>query len=402
MSITRNSFKRPAALFAAAAVLVGAAAPALLTNNQQAFAAQLASRSISMSDSAPSGGTITTGVGSGTAVSYHVKFTTSAAMQSAVITFCMNTPLIGDATCTDPTASGMVIAGVAAAAGAPAVTWTPTVSGSSVKLAASASVGAQTVDLTLSSITNPNVLGALYARITTYTNATWGTWSAPGTEGNFVDYGGVALSVTRPITVTARVMESITLCTSSAVYTDTSCTGGVAAPAIIIGHSANNVLDATAVDVKNVYSQVSTNASNGYALYLRASNTACGGLSKDSGATCGIPAVNAGAATDALIAAGTAAFGARVTNGVNVGATGSGTNTAVARWSDSIMVVNHYLMDTASVNDNVVSTYGSKVASSAGQANGVNNTYIFGATASPTTPAGIYTENFSLIGVGTF
>jgi hypothetical protein len=63
-------------------------------------------------------------------------------------------------------------------------------------------------------------------------------------------------------------------------------------------------------------------------------------------------------------------------------------------------------MDTTTANDNVISTYGSKIAETSGanpkQANSVNNTITFAAVASPTTPAGIYSQNFSLIGVGTF
>ncbi len=73
MSITRNSFTRPAALFAAAALLVGAAMPALLQTNT-VYAAQVTPRSIQMSDSGPSG-TAFTGVGSGDAVKYTVDFT---------------------------------------------------------------------------------------------------------------------------------------------------------------------------------------------------------------------------------------------------------------------------------------------------------------------------------------
>jgi hypothetical protein len=59
-------------------------------------------------------------------------------------------------------------------------------------------------------------------------------------------------------------------------------------------------------------------------------------------------------------------------------------------------------MDNTTASDNVTYTYGSKIAESTGQANGVMNTITFAATASPTTPAGIYTQNFSLVGVGTF
>lgn len=402
MSITRNSFGRPTALFAAAALLVGAAAPALLGSNQKAYALQLASRKIQMTDSAPSGGSITTGVGSGTAVSYHVTFTTSSAMQSVVMDFCQTSPLLGDATCTAP--NGLNVSSATVTAGAPAVTWTPTRTANQVKLASSASVAASTVDYTLVGITNPTGLGVFYVRITTYVGTTWGTYSAPGTEGNYVDYGGLALSATRPIQITARVMESMVLCTSSDTYTGTACAGGATAPSVILGHSSNNILDVTAVDTKPVYSQVSTNAANGYAIYLRAGNQCGGGagqpggLSKNGGSVCEIPAVATGNATGAVITAGTAAFGAQVTDGT-ASSGGTGTNAATARWK---VTGTSYIMDSTTATDNVGYTYGSMIASSAGQGNGVMNTITFGATASTTTPAGIYTENFSLVGVGTF
>lgn len=401
MSITRNSFKRPAALLAAVGLLVGVGTSTVLSANT-AYAAQLGSRSIQLSDSAPSGGTITTGVGSGTSVQYKVSFTTSAAMQSLVISFCSNSPLIGDSTCTAPT--GMNIASATITAGAPAVTWTPTITGSSIKLASSASVTAGAVSFTINGITNPSTVGTYYARITTYIGTDFGAsaipavaWSAPGAEGTYVDFGGIAMSSTRPITVTARVMESLLLCTSALAYSGLSCTGATT-PSVTIGHGTpTSYIDTSAVDTASVYTQISTNASNGYAVYLRGSNS-CGGLSKDGGTTCGIPAVNSGSATPLAITAGTAAFGMKFSAGT-AHSGGTGTNTAVTRWNGST----GYMMDTATANDNITYVYGSKVIDGASQqANSVENTITLAATASATTPAGIYTENFSLVGVGTF
>jgi hypothetical protein len=230
-------------------------------------------------------------------------------------------------------------------------------------------------------------------------SATYGTYVDYSAPGNYTEYGGVALSINNPITITARVMETLALCASSVIYTGVGCAGPLSTdvPSVVLGHGPNNILDVTsAPDTANVYSQISTNAANGYALYLRASNS-CAGLSKDGGATCGIPAVNSGGSTSAAISAGTAAFGARVGNGAAVSG-GTGSNTAVARWNASP----NYIMDNTTASDNVTYTYGSKIAESTGQANGVMNTITFAATASPTTPAGIYTQNFSLVGVGTF
>ena len=321
MKIQTRLVQRPLVALSALAILIGAAAPMVQTTLVSA-ADQVTDRSMQMSDSAPSGGSITSGVGSGTAVKYILKFTTASAVQSIVIDFCGDTPLIGDTACTAP--------------------------------------------------------------------------------GNYVEYGGIALSTTRPITITAKVMETLSFCTSAANLTALGCAGATP-PAISIGTGVNNdVIDYTAIYKRSAYSQVSTNASNGYAVYMRAHNTCGGGLSKDNGTTCGIPAINAGAASASLMAAGTAGFGVDVADGsAVVGGTGSNTAGGTAtRWNPG--TADNYIMDEVTATDNVKYTYGSKIIESAGQANSVTNAYEFAATASPVTPAGIYTQAFSLIAVGVF
>jgi len=400
MHINYKVLRRPAAALTALALVVGTATPALL--GSKVFAAnQVTNRSIQMSDSAPSGGSITSGVGSGTNVSYSLTFTTSSAIQSVVVDFCGNTPLIGDTTCSAVTGLDMSAATLTANG-----TWSLTPAASQLKFTNSASQAAGTFTLEVNGVTNPtaptmgpNSAFSFYARMSAYTDATYGTYGGFATPGNYTEYGGVALSINNPITVTARVMETLGLCASSVNYTGVACAGPTATdtPSVTLGHGPNLILDTSRVDTADVYTQISTNAANGYALYLRASNS-CAGLSKDNGATCGIPAVNAGAATGATIVAGTAAFGATVSDGTTVSG-GSGTNTAVARWKTTAPT---YIMDNTTASDNVTYTYGSKIASSPSQANGVINTITFAATASPTTAAGIYSENFSLIGVGTF
>lgn len=424
MSITRNSFRRPVAFLAALSVLVGAAAPALLGSVVHA-AGQVTSRSIQLSDSAQSGNSsITSGVGSGTNVSYKVTFTvaTSANVGGIVVDICDNTPLIGDTSCTYPTGFGWGNLSAAAATVSNITgTWTVTsyqAGGSSaalsqvIKLSNSApATPSGAVSFTITGVTNPSTASTpssahtYYARIVTFDTAanmsqytTTGTTRA-ATMANMIDNGGIALSLVLPITVTARVMESFALCIAKAAYTGVACAGptGTDTPSITLGHTANNILTSSQIDTANIYTQISTNAVNGYSVYLRASNS-CAGLSRDGGTTCGIPAVNSGGATGAVITAGTAAFGALVTDGT-ASSGGTGTNTAVARWKTTAPT---YIMDNTTASDNVGYTYGSKIFSAAGQANAVANTITFAATASSTTPAGIYTENFSLIGVGTF
>lgn len=386
-------------------------------------AAQLTTRSITMSDSGQSGGTITTGVGSGTNVIYKFAFTTSSAAQSMVIDFCSTSPLIGD-TCTAPVgmnASAAVLTGITG--NITTAGWTVTATASQIKLAKGATGTAATSGIqsfTLSGLTNPasvllgataKPVGTFYGRMYTYADSTFGSTStayvSPVSLGNYMDYGGIALSTNQIITITAKVQEQLTFCVSGAAQAtwtttnDCSDTQAAVTPALTLGHGAPTaILDNSAVDTGTVYSQLSTNALYGAAVAIRNSTT-CGGLSSDGGATCNIPAVNAGANTPIAITAGVAAFGLYVTNGV-IGTGGVGADLADTNYNDGTPT--HYGMDTETVADigAVNGTYGDRVAYSSAPCYRINNNYTFAATSSLTTPAGIYTANMDLIATGTF
>lgn len=414
MMIKVRTLRRIVYAMAAVALFAGAAYPALRPVLAHA-AAQLSSRSITMSDSGVSAGTITSGVGSGLVVTYKVGFTTSVTANSLVIDFCQNDPIISD-TCNVATlgmsAAAASLTGVTGNITSPG--WNVTASQFQVKLAkgtgSAASIGTQVFNLT--GITNPTSLGTFYARIYTFNDTTWGGTTTPysnaTTLGDYKDYGGIALSTNRIITITARVQETLAFCVSGSNptlwVTNHDCSDPVAAtaPALILGHGAPTaILDTSAVDSGNVYSQISTNATTGIVISMRNSNTTCGGLSADGGATCGIPAANAGGATPSVITAGTAAFGMHATNGVP-DTNGIGTVTADSNYNDTNPL--HYGMDTETVVDpgSVTGTFGDRVAFSAAPVYRIDNTYDFAATASLTTPAGIYTANLDLVATGTF
>ena len=121
-----------------AAMIVVAGLPLLHHGN--AAAAQLSTRSITLSDSSVSGNAlITSGVGSGTNVTYQVKFTATAQASSLVIDFCSQDPIIND-TCTNPTnfdASSATLTNVntTGQVGVAANNWTVTATTNQVKLA---------------------------------------------------------------------------------------------------------------------------------------------------------------------------------------------------------------------------------------------------------------------------
>ena len=336
---------------------------------------QVTSRSIEMSNSTTSA----------TGVSYLVQFTTSDSIQSVAVDFCPTSPLYADSC----SALGGFSASTATfTAGSGTSGWAMTSSADHVDVHGTAGTG--TMNFTIGNITNPNTTGTFYARIYAY-NTNPDSYVNVTTPGTVTDFGGIALSTVANVSVIARVQEELTFCVASAAITNDCANAAGNPPNLTIGHgSPTLILDSTAVDTTPAYMQSSTNAQGGLAIRMK-DNNSCGGLSDDSGATCGIPPAGASATT---FTAGVADYG------MNVGTSSGGTGTvsAVAPYN----VSGQYGMDNTSSPDNVTTTYGSKIASTAGAVSNVSNTLTFAATAANTTPAGIYTATMTLIATGTF
>jgi hypothetical protein len=438
-----------------AALLVVAGLPML---QPRAHADQLQERYIQMSDSANSNnGVVASGIGSGTNVTYRVGFTSTFAggggADSLIIDFCQENPIINDSTCTRPSnmdVSTATLVAVGSNTIAPANNWSVDTAGGSnqqVRLKDTGSngftAGTQVFDLT--GITNPDNISSFYARIYTYDNNSYGTYSAVNSVGNYVDYGGVALTTVRAITVTARVQEQLTFCITGADPTTWLAAGGgtanecsaseVAAslPAVTLGQGSPQVLDSNNVYTSNLYSQLSTNASSGAVVNLRSNRGTCGtggpppgvslpgGLSADGGTFCNIPPINSGSGAGAsAMTAGTAAFGLFVSDGAQ-GPSGVGSLTATGAYNDGVNVNTaspttlHFGMDTTTVEaagttpkaadgaaGSVISTFGSTLCFTNSPTYRVNTTYVFAATAALTTPAGIYTANMTMVATGIF
>lgn len=445
-----------------AALLVVVTAPMLFFGGKASAArAQMSERSIQLSDSTASVGPSTSGqAGSGTNVTYRFSFTTSNAAGSMVVDFCSNDPIIGDS-CTAPT--GMNVSGatlnVTATTGNIDTTngWSVTgnhSAGVTEQLVLedtnfpsnTAGVGAQIFDVT--GITNPNFAGSFYARMYDFANGTVGTYTGPEegggtTVGNYLDYGGIALSTAALITITARVQETLTFCITGDTTGNTSTSGanpnnwtdvGVAGtcadshvaanpPTITLGHgTSTKVIDDTTVDQGFVWTQLSTNAVNGSVVNMH-SNRTCGGLSADGGSTCNIPPVNSGTG----VSGGTAITNGPTNSdfGVNVEpytstSAPSGQLGAITP-ADFYYNASHntvptdlwYGMDSTSSSaalggtlrayqGGVNTTFGSNIMTTTGPVFAADSELIFAATAAVTTPAGIYTANLSLIATGTF
>ena len=418
-----------------------------------ATGALLEPRSIQMSDSSPSGNaTITTGVGSGTNVDYKVTIGNTDAFSSLVINFCDNSPIIGD-TCLNTTAypsetspgdmsvSAAAI-GTSTNGGAPTTTcsngntvggtgWTLSSPNSyTVVLSSSGSNpicagGTQTFVLT--GITNPDLAYSFYARIYTYasdspTTATPTAYSSPTTPGSYVDYGGIALATVTPITITAKVQESLSFCIASTAFanwTPGDCSSTQIAsnpPSLALGTNVNGniILTPGTVFSADDYMQLSTNATNGATVYMHTGNT-CGGLSVNGGTdNCPIQAVgdysgNTGGQTGAYdlttaAAANVALFGLQVqasTKGSDTtsGLSGIGSLTPNTTYNDGTST-DYGMNDTATTG--VAGTYGTVISSTTAPCYLVNQVIQFAADSALTTPAGIYTANLSLIATGNF
>lgn len=379
------------ALYLAAAVAVGAVAfaPAL---EQTVFAgAQVTSRSIQISNSTVSA----------TGVSYLVTFTAQTAALSLVIDFCQNTPIIGG-TCT--TTNGVTFTGAGLTNGNLPAGWAfGSTSGSTFKAAGTTTAlsTSTSYNFTITGVNNPTgtsstvgATGSFYARIYTYSDNTYGStstaYASPTSLGSYVDYGGFALATALNVSISATVMETLTFCVSK-LAPGPSCgaTGqAVTAPTLTLGTGSPIVLDANGVYTDTAYTQISSNANSGVFVNLKVtSSTNCAGLSRDGGATCGVPAVGAFAA----ITAGTAAFGLNV-------ADGSGGTGSVTHSTNYGTTAGSYAMRAQAYN----TTMGDTIESSSAATSNVNSLLTYGATASPTTPAGVYSTTEALIATGTF
>ena len=365
MKFIRHSKSR--AVYGLAAVFLFAATAVSFLAPRYASAAQVTSRSIQMSSSTQ-GATNTT---------YKVQFTvpTTGNIEGIVIDFCDNSPLIGDTTCTLPTGFSLTASPAVSNFQNLSGTWTAVSENTNRTLTVTNATGpsvtaATVVGFDITTVTNPTTDNhTFYARIMTYADSAVADAYTVAAPGAYVDYGGIALSTGKVINITARVMESLAFC----VY-DATCGDD---PSMTLGHGANMILDTTAVDTDTASFSISTNAQSGAIVNIKGDTLKSG--SND---------INAAGATAVAFAAGTENFGTRVST--------SGTNIAAAAPYNG--AANNYGFDTA----NTTSTYGDLIATLSGPVNSSVSTLTYGATASNTTAAGIYTTAHQLIATGTF
>jgi len=375
-----------------AAAVVPALSPVLVS------AAQVTNRSITLSSAKPSD----------TGVTYKVDFdpssTTTSGNAAVLIEFCKNSPLIGDA-CTAPN-SPFSLSSATAPSG-----WTKDASSTShaILLTGGTLTASTSPALEIAGVTNPPA-GALYARIVTYDTDASGLNQTPGisseTPGDHVDDGGVAMYITDNINVDAAVLESLTFCVSGGVAPGANCdtdpgnVSGITAPSLTLGEDTAGTLALVpgTISTGTVYTQLSTNAVHGAVVNIKSAN-ACGGLKRAESAStvCDIPAANT-ALTDTVAGIGVQVGDADGTTNSITGATGK-----LEPYTGGNYDTSSYILGYTGANTGVASTYGDPILDTNDTtANNMNNTLKFGAGITNQTPAGRYSNQYSLIATGKF
>lgn len=393
----------------------------------KAGAAQLTSRSITVSTAKPSA----------TSVTYTYAFTTPATGNIGALIFQACTTAVG--TCTAPT--GLTINAGSAEASRSGWTSSGTFSRTTsttndcvvgantlclTRTAASETAGART--LGWGSATNPSTTGTFFVRITTYSDAAYTT---------SVDQGTVATSTTATLTISARIQEVLNFCigttsvddattspgsdcsaiSGTAVDLGTLDSGYVNISPVASGHDGNNV---------NGVAMLRTNAASGASVTyksIQASGTNHLGTLRVSGATCQSGAatndqcIDAVGTTQSTIAAGTENFGMTVA-AINCGSanyTGftcdfSAGNTKVTRNADyDGNGGNTYASDADQVAGTTSNGYAwdetgtsDTIAASTSAVSDESMILKFAATPDAITPTGSYTAQTDFIVVATY
>ncbi len=351
--------------------LAAIALPSILAS--YVSAAQVTTRSIQLSSAAPSA----------TAVEYTIRFTAPTSgsnIKGMVIDFCSESPILGTA-CTTP--AGLIIptASPTVTGINGAGTWTATNTAGAFRLTnTSGTTPSGPITIVATGFTNPSATGPFYGRIFTYaTDTPVGAYTSTVPGASVVDSGGVAMSITQTIGVTATVRETLTFCVSKAAPT-ASC-GGTNSPAVVLGTGSPASLESSTVAQDTAHFQLSTNASGATTVYIKGSS-----INLVAGSS-NIPGVNHASAPQTLATAtANGNFGFRTAN--------------IAGGTGTVTLDTHYASATANqgnMQSAVTATYGDDVATTTGPVADKNVQLTFVAVAGTTTPAGIYTGNYSLI-----
>ena len=373
----------------------------------KADAGQVQSRSIQMTNSA-------TGA---TAVQYTIKFniataSTSPNLKGIVVDICSgnSSPIVGVA-CIAPTSFtwGTPTVTTATVGANNVATWTAGLLNAGRTFTLTNATGVTTsanndvVTIVLSGVSNPsdvdtvtagNQVGTYYGRIVTFNDNTQ-VASYLATNGiaqtGYVDYGGIALSTTQSLTVSAKVQEQITFC----VYTTgTTCSNGTGTAVNI--PDANTPLTTTAVSTADAKFGIASNSLGGVTIRMRGFNPA--------NPSTAYPTLTAGAFTIDPYGAGggTCAADSTSTSVEQFGLRVIPASANVTAATPYACAAGQHGWDSTTPGDNVTTTYGDTMATTAGPQAEEQNTLNFAAKAALTTQASLYTIGLNFIATGTY
>ncbi len=283
--------------------------------------------------------------------------------------------------------------------------------------AASETAGSRTV--VAPSQVNPTANGSYFIRITTYSDTGWAT---------AVDNGVVAYSITNQLTINARIQEVLNFCVGATAVDDATTSPGSDCSAISGSTVDIGVLDAALVNTSPVSSNggsstngvamVRTNAQSGVVISYFSEQNTSSGLLKVAGASCisntstTDQCINAPALSgvQAVINAGTEAFGFTIP-GVNCGSVSSYTCTFssgtynlqrssgyIGAAGNSYGVSNGYAWDSTGNPVTIATSAGSSVKAVDDEALILK----YAATQSITTPQGSYTVTQTFVATATY
>jgi len=238
----------------------------------------------------------------------------------------------------------------------------------------------------INNVTNPNAANtSYYLRVYTYTGN-------DGSTGQ-VDFGAVALSTARQISVAANVQESLTFCVGTS---GTGCGGGgLTGTSVNLGTGADNVLSASTPSGGTSLMAVDTNATSGYAItYITTSPGGTGGSTCAGSLSSTNDCITDAGGTAGTFTAGTSKFGinlkANTTPCLGANVSGSGSGTASGQYN----IADNYAFQAGSTPRTVASASGPTLS------NLYTVSYV--AQAGNTTKPGAYSATFTWIATGTF
>lgn len=448
--VLTDKLRRSLTLAVAAMLFLASLVPLLSRQHASAYTYnQLGSRQVKMSES---GGGVT-------AVKYRVRFKVASTtnIKSVVVTFCSNSPIIGNPVCDLP--AGFSVAGATvngystsapdtnpdndmpggnslATADLSAWSGTPTIlnqdtltsSPNTVVISDSTGTGVLTagteIIFTINGVANPTANNtSFYSRIYTFDSTTGGTGYTlanpdAGVGNPSTDAGGIALSTAAQITITSKVQEKLTFCVYTAASfttgTDNTCVGKPTTPASVNLGDTNGVLDSAGPFVdKTAYYSITTNAAGNALVRVKGDTLKSGAHSIAAiGAT---PALTnnpvGGAEQFGFCTYQNDGSGLAIADGSTIGLrdyTGSGTGgagcSATTQTSGTASTggtgAASFTFDTNNT-DGTLSPYGDVIAKKSTGGYSTGNLAFIGNISDVTSP-GIYTTTLSFIATGTY